>query len=85
MRCRRLFSRPAIPRRNGSYKKRHLRICKAGEKVLTSDWHWSPYKILAGEIGREISTYELFDGQTNSMRRVLNRACRNGLRLRSRH
>ena len=31
--------------------------------MLTSDWHWSPYKIIAGEIGREISTYELFDGQ----------------------
>ena len=36
---------------------------RPGEKVLTSDWHWSPYKIIAGEIGREISTYELFDGQ----------------------
>lgn len=34
---------------------------KPGEKVLTSDWHWSPYKIIAGEIGREITTYRLFD------------------------
>lgn len=32
-----------------------------GEKVLTSDLHWSPYNIIASEIGREITTYELFD------------------------
>lgn len=32
-----------------------------GDKVLTSDWHWSPYNIIASEIGREITTYKLFD------------------------
>ncbi len=33
----------------------------AGEKVLTSDRYWSPYNIIASEIGREITTYKLFD------------------------
>lgn len=32
-----------------------------GDKVLTSDWNWSPYSIIASEIGREITTYKLFD------------------------
>ena len=32
-----------------------------GDKILTSDWHWSPYRIIAQEIGRDIETYKLFD------------------------
>lgn len=31
-----------------------------GDKVLTSDWHWSPYGTIAAEIGRSIDTYEMF-------------------------
>lgn len=31
-----------------------------GDKVLTSDWHWSPYGTIASEIGRGIATYEMF-------------------------
>ena len=34
---------------------------KPGDKILTSDWHWSPYNIVAQEIGREVTTYQLFD------------------------
>ena len=34
---------------------------KPGDKILTSDWHWSPYNIIAQEIGREVTTYQLFD------------------------
>ena len=34
---------------------------KPGDKILTSDWHWSPYNIVAQEIGREVATYQLFD------------------------
>ena len=34
---------------------------KPGDKILTSDWHWSPYNIIAQEIGREVATYQLFD------------------------
>lgn len=32
-----------------------------GDKILTSDWHWSPYQTIAGEIGRSVVTYSLFD------------------------
>ena len=32
-----------------------------GDKVLTSDWHWAPYNVIAAELGREIVTYALFD------------------------
>lgn len=31
-----------------------------GDQVLTSDWHWSPYGTIASEIGRSITTYEMF-------------------------
>lgn len=32
-----------------------------GDKILTSDWHWNPYKLVAKELGREVATYTLFD------------------------
>lgn len=39
-----------------------------GDKVLTSDWHWSPYGTIASEIGRSIATFQLFteDGKFNA-------------------
>ena len=33
------------------------------DRILTSDWYWSPYRIIAGELGREIDTYRMFDGK----------------------
>ena len=32
-----------------------------GDKVLTSDWFWAPYKTIAGEIGRGLATFTLFN------------------------
>lgn len=32
-----------------------------GDKILTSDWHWAPYNVIAAELGREVTTYTLFD------------------------
>lgn len=32
-----------------------------GDTVLTSNWHWSPYNVIATEIGRKVETYEMFD------------------------
>ncbi len=32
-----------------------------GDKVLTSDWHWSPYGTIASELGRSVETYEMFN------------------------
>lgn len=34
---------------------------KPGDKILTSDWHWNPYNLVAKELGREVATYTLFD------------------------
>lgn len=34
-----------------------------GDKILTSDWHWSPYNIISAEIGRKVETYKLFNRQ----------------------
>lgn len=31
-----------------------------GDKILTSDWHWSPYGTIASEIGRSVDTYQMF-------------------------
>ena len=32
-----------------------------GDRILVSDWHWSPYQTIAGELGRSVATYTLFD------------------------
>lgn len=32
-----------------------------GDKILTSDWFWNPYSVIAKELGREVDTYTLFD------------------------
>jgi len=34
---------------------------KPGDRILTSDWHWSPYEVVAAEIGRSVGCYSLFD------------------------
>lgn len=34
---------------------------KPGDAVLTSDWHWSPYRVIASEQGRRLETYKLFN------------------------
>lgn len=36
-----------------------------GEKVLTSDWYWSPYKTICNEHLRELVTYNSFDENKN--------------------
>jgi len=32
-----------------------------GDKVLTSDWFWAPYKTIAHEIGRDLTTFTFFN------------------------
>ena len=34
---------------------------RRGDAILTSDWHWSPYKTIAAEQERTLETYPLFD------------------------
>jgi len=36
---------------------------KVGDSILTSDWHWAPYKMIAAEQERNLVTYTLFDEQ----------------------
>ena len=33
----------------------------AGDKVLTSDWFWGPYRTMATEMARELVTFRLYD------------------------
>ena len=32
-----------------------------GDKVLTHNWHWAPYKSIAGEMGRGLEHFQMFD------------------------
>lgn len=34
-----------------------------GDKILTADWHWTPYKTIADEIGRGLETFKMFDDE----------------------
>lgn len=52
----------ATPGGTGSIRNVISNFSRPGDKVLTSNWHWSPYKIIASEIGRDVATYEMFNG-----------------------
>ncbi|MCX7780985.1 MAG: aminotransferase class I/II-fold pyridoxal phosphate-dependent enzyme [Negativicutes bacterium] len=34
-----------------------------GDTILTADWYWGPYKVLADALGRKLSTFQLFNEQ----------------------
>lgn len=51
----------STPGGTGSIRNTIVNYSKPGDKVLTSDWHWAPYNTIAGEVGRSIATYEMFD------------------------
>lgn len=34
---------------------------KAGDSILTSDWHWSPYNSIAADMRRSVHTFSLFN------------------------
>lgn len=51
----------ATPGGTGSIRNVISNYSRPGDRVLTSNWHWSPYQVIASEIGRRISTYEMFD------------------------
>ena len=36
---------------------------KAGDSILTSDWHWSPYNSIAAETRRQVETFHLFNDE----------------------
>ena len=51
----------ATPGGTGAVKHAVWNYTNPGDKVLTSDWYWSPYNTITEEIGRGIETFELFD------------------------
>ncbi len=51
----------ATPGGTGSLRNTISNYSSPGDRVLTSDWHWAPYNTIAGEIGRSIDTFRLFD------------------------
>ncbi len=56
-----LFSEAvATPGGTGGIRNGISNYSAPGDYVLTSDWHWSPYATIAGEIGRRIATFETF-------------------------
>ena len=53
----------ATPGGTGALHNTMVNYSKAGDKILTTDWHWAPYNTIAGEIGRSVETFEMFDGE----------------------
>ena len=51
----------ATPGGTGSIRNAIANYSAPGEKILTSDWHWAPYNTIAGEMGRSVDTYQMFD------------------------
>lgn len=55
----------ATPGGTGTIRNTIANYSKPGDSILTSDWHWSPYQIIASEIGRNVTTYQMFDDTDN--------------------
>ena len=36
-----------------------------GDKILSHNWYWGPYKNIANELGRDLETFEMFDEEGN--------------------
>lgn len=51
----------ATPGGTGAIRNTIANYSKIGDQVLTSDWYWANYSSIAGEIGRSVTTYSLFD------------------------
>lgn len=55
----------STPGGTGSIRNTIANYSSPGDKILTSDWHWAPYNTIAGEMGRSIDTYQMFDENGN--------------------
>ena len=53
----------ATPGGTGSIRHTIANYSQAGDKVLTSDWFWAPYRTIASEIGRGLDTFQLFNDE----------------------
>ena len=55
----------ASPGGSGAIKLAVWNYTNEGDEILTSDWFWSPYVNISEEVGRKITTYQLFDENNN--------------------
>ena len=51
----------ATPGGTGGIRNTISNYSDRGDKILTADWHWSPYNTIAGEIGRQVDTFVFFN------------------------
>ena len=51
----------STPGGTGALKNVIVNYSCPGDKLLTTDWHWSPYNTIADEHGRSFKTFKLFD------------------------
>ena len=51
----------ATPGGTGSIRNVVSNYSYPGDKILTSDWFWSPYGTIAAELGRSVTTFQLFN------------------------
>ncbi len=55
----------ATPGGTGAIHSTIANFSEPGDKVLLTDWYWGPYGTIAGEIGRKLDTFKLFDENRN--------------------
>ena len=55
----------ASPGGSGAIKLAVWNYTNEGDEILTSDWFWSPYVNISEEVGRKVTTYQLFDENNN--------------------
>lgn len=55
----------ATPGGTGAIRNTISNYSEYGDKILTTDWHWTPYNNIAEEQGRSIETFELFNNGGN--------------------
>lgn len=72
---KRIVKAVATPGGTGTLHNAVANYSKAGECILTSDWHWSPYNSIAAETRRVVETFHLFNeegkfGLVNFKKRV---------------
>ncbi len=51
----------ATPGGTGAIRNTIANYSCPGDKVLTHNWHWNTYKSIAGEMGRSLEYFEMFD------------------------
>lgn len=53
----------ASPGGTGAIRNTIANYTVPGDKILVADWFWAPYKTIANEIGRDLKTFEFFNGE----------------------